>query len=233
MKGRSTSQLVVLAATVIIGVMGLRGPGFAGDRTVASQEETVASALRGYVAHGLQIEPSAVTIRIMSSVDGLTIHPGAKISHIGLGSPLGRVTFVIGLSRVQAQVEAVKDVAVASRFLRRNQLVEEADVVMASVRMVRPDSRYVANPDLAVGQRVTRSVSARVPLTEEALGKPYAIRQGARITIQYVQGPLKVLALGIAKEDGVAGMNIRVSNLDSKREVSARVVDGETVQVGP
>jgi flagella basal body P-ring formation protein FlgA len=232
MKVRSTSNLVVLGI-VIVGVLCLGAPGFAVDKMVTSQEEVVASSLRAYVAHGLQIQPAAVTVRIMSSLDGLAISPRATISHIGLGSPLGRVTFVIGLARVQAQVEAVKDVAVASRFLRRNQLLEEADVAMASVRMTRPDSRYMANPDLAVGQRVTRSVPARVPLTEEALGKPYAIRQGARITIQYVQGPLKVLALGIAKEDGVAGMSIRVSNLDSKKEISAKVVDGETVQVGP
>ena len=171
-----------------------------------------------------------MTIRIMSSLDGLAIRPRAKISHIGLGSPLGRVTFVIGLARVQAQVEAVKDVAVASRFLRRNQLLEEADVVMATVRMIRPDTRYMGNPDLAVGQRVTRSLPARVPITEEALGKPFAIRQGARITIQFVQGPLKVLALGIAREDGVAGMNIRVSNLFKKR---ASPGWRRNVQVGP
>lgn len=232
MKVRSTSKLMIFGIAVV-GVLSLGTPGFAADRIVTSQEEVVASALRAYVARGLQIEPAAVTVRIMSSLEGLAIRPRATISHIGLGSPLGRVTFVIGLARVQAQVEAVKDVAVASRFLRRNQLLEEADVTMASVRMIRPDSRYMGNPDLAVGQRVTRSVPARVPITEEALGKPYAIRQGARITIQYVQGPLRVVAFGIAKEDGVAGMSIRVSNLDSKRELSARVVDSETVQVGP
>jgi flagella basal body P-ring formation protein FlgA len=223
----------------IIGTIAVLAGLFAGTAALPaetaknSQEEKVASALRAYVAHGLQIEPAAVTIRIMSPLDGLSIRPGATISHIGLGSPLGRVAFVIGLARVQAQVEAIKDVAVASRFLRRNQLLEEADVAMASVRLVRPDSRFVSNPDLAVGQRVTRSVPARVPLTEEALGKPFAIRQGARITILYAHGPLKVGAVGIAKEDGVAGMFIRVSNLDSKKELSARVVDGDTVQVGP
>jgi flagella basal body P-ring formation protein FlgA len=231
MKVSSTTKLV--SCIVIVAALGLGTPGFAADRIVTSQEELVASALRAYVARGLQIEPAAVTIRVMSSLDGLAIRRGATVSHIGLGSPLGRVTFVIGLARVQAQVEAIKDVAVASRFLRRNQLLEEADVVMASVRMIRPDSRYMGNPDLAVGQRVTRSFPARVPITEEALGKPFSVRQGARITIQYVQGPLKVLALGIAKEDGVAGTSIRVSNLDSKKELWARVVDGETVQVGP
>jgi flagella basal body P-ring formation protein FlgA len=143
------------------------------------------------------------------------------------------VTFLMGTARVQAEVEAVKEVVVASRFLRRNQLMEEGDLMMTAIRLTGPAGHYIDNLDLAVGKRLTRSISARLPITEDALGKPYMIRQGARITIQYVQGALKVLALGTAKEDGPAGASIRVSNLDSKKDLWARVVDSQTVQVGP
>ena len=203
------------------------------EKVKTSQEEGVATAIRAYVADGLQIDPAAVTVRIMSPLDGLVLRPVPSISHLGSGSPVGRVTFLMGKARVQAEVEAVKEVAVASRFLRRNQLVEEGDLMMTAIRLTGPAGHYIDNLDLAVGKRVTRSVSARFPITEDALGKPYMIRQGARITIQYVQGGLKVLALGTAKEDGPAGASIRVSNLDSKKDLWARVVDSETVQVGP
>jgi flagella basal body P-ring formation protein FlgA len=142
------------------------------------------------------------------------------------------VTFLVGSARVQADVEAVKEVVVASRFLRRNQVMEQADVVRTAIRLIWPEGRYLENVDLVVGKRVTRSVPAHFPITEDALGNPYTIRQGAQITIQYLQGPLKVVAVGVAKEDGPAGARIRVTNLDSKKELWARVVDGETVQVG-
>ena len=203
------------------------------EKVKTSQEEGVTTAIRAYVADGLQIDPAAVTVRIMSPLDGLVLRPLPSISHLGSGTPVGRVTFLMGSVRVQAEVEAVKEVVVASRFLRRNQLVEEGDVVMTAIRLTWPAGHYIDNLDLAVGKRITRSVSARLPVTEDALGKPYMIRQGARITIQYVQGALKVLALGTAKEDGPAGASIRVSNLDSKKDLWARVVDSETVQVGP
>jgi flagella basal body P-ring formation protein FlgA len=203
------------------------------EKVKTSQEEGVTTAIRAYVADGLQIDPAAVTVRIMSPLDGLVLRPVPSISHLGSGTPVGRVTFLMGSVRVQAEVEAVKEVVVASRFLRRNQLVEEGDVVMTAIRLTWPAGHYIDNLDLAVGKRITRSVSARLPVTEDALGKPYMIRQGARITIQYVQGALKVLALGTAKEDGPAGASIRVSNLDSKKDLWARVVDSETVQVGP
>ena len=206
---------------------------FAAEKSKTPQEEIVTAALRTHVAEGLKIDPAAVTIRIMSPLERLEVGPAIAISHLGSGSPVGRVTFLIGSARVQAEVEAVKEVVVASRFLRRNQVMEEADVALTAIRLIWPAARYLENLDLAVGKRVTRSVAAHFPITEDALGTPYMIRQGARITIQYLQGPLKVVAAGVAKEDGPAGASIRVSNLDSKKELWARVVDSQTVQVGP
>jgi len=206
---------------------------FAAEKSKTPQEEIVTAALRAHVAEGLKIDPAAVTIRIMSSLERLEVGPAIAISHLGSGSPVGRVTFLIGSARVQAEVEAVKEVVVASRFLRRNQVMEEADVALTAIRLIWPAGHYLENLDLAVGKRVTRSVAAHFPITQDALGTPYTIRQGARITIQYLQGPLKVAAAGVAKEDGPAGASIRVSNLDSKKDLWARVVDSQTVQVGP
>jgi flagella basal body P-ring formation protein FlgA len=225
--------------TFVIGSIAVLAGLFAGTAALSaepvktSQEERVTTAIRAYVANGLQIDPAAVTVRIMSPLDGLILRPVPPISHLGSGNPVGRVTFLVGTARLMADVEAVKEVVVASRFLRRNQLLEEEDLTLTAIRLAGRAGRYIDNLDLAVGKRVTRSVSARLPLTEDALGKPYMIRQGARISIQYVQGALKVLALGTAKEDGAAGASIRVSNLDSKKDLWARVVDGQTVQVGP
>lgn len=219
---------IVMMASVFVG-----STVFAVEKAKTLQEDLVTAGLRAYVADRLQIDPAAVTIRILSPLDGQPYQKAIPISHLGSGSPVGRVTFLMGSVRVNAQVEALKEVVVASRFLRRNQLMEEGDLVMTPIRLISPSGRYINHLDLAIGKRVTRSISARLPVTEDALGKPYMIRQGARISIQYLQGSLKVLALGIAKEDGLAGASIRVTNLDSKKELWARVVDGDTVQVGP
>jgi flagella basal body P-ring formation protein FlgA len=226
-------KIFVIGSLAVLAGLFVGTAALSAEKVKTSQEEGVTTAMRAYVADALQIDPAAVTVRIMSSLDGLVLRPVPHISHLGSGSPVGRVTFLMGTARVQAEVEAVKEVVVASRFLRRNQLLEEGDLMMAAIRLTGLAGRYIDNLDLAVGKRVTRSVSARLPITEDVLGKPYMIRQGARITIQYVQGALKVLALGTAKEDGPAGASIRVSNLDSKKDLWARVVDGQTVQVGP
>ncbi|TLY20911.1 MAG: flagellar basal body P-ring formation protein FlgA [Nitrospirae bacterium] len=232
MRSRKVHSVASLSVAVVAGLC-FSVAVFAMEKAKTSQEEVVTAALRAHVAEGLQIDPAAVTIRIMSPLDRVEIGPATAIRHVGAGSPVGRVTFLIGSARVNAEVEAVKEVVVASRFLRRNQLMEQADVVRTAIRLIWPEGRYLEDVDLVVGKRVTRSVPAHFPVTEDALGNPYTIRQGAQITIQYLQGPLKVVALGLAREDGPAGARIRVTNLDSKKELWARVVDGETVQVGP
>ena len=206
---------------------------FAGEKAKSDHADELLNALRGHVADALQVDPEAVSIRLLSSLDGLALRPAAGISHIGSGNPIGRVTFLIGTARVSADVEAKKEVVVASRFLRRNQVVEDGDVTVTGVRLLWSAGRFLEYPELAVGKRLTRNIPSHFPVTQDALGEPYAIRQGMRITIQYLSGPLRVLALGIAKEDGAIGASIRVTNLVSKKDLWAQVVDAETVQVGP
>ena len=220
-----------LIGTVVAIGMSISPATFAGDK-VSSHQDEIMSALRAHVGHSLQLDPAAVTIRILSSLDGLTIRPGASINHIGSGSPVGRVTFVVGSARITADVVAVKEVVVATRFLRHNQVLEGGDLTLASVRVAWADARYLATPEQAIGKRVTRTVPSHFPLTQDVLAEPYTIRKGARISIQYVSGALRILALGIAKEDGPLGASIRVTNMDSKKDLWAKIVDGETVQVG-
>ena len=206
---------------------------FAEVKGLTLTEETVVSELRDYIAESLQIDGSAVNIRILSSVADHQSRPSALISHLGTGKPVGRVTFLIRSSRVTAEVEAVKDVVVANRFLRRNQILGEGDLRVSSLRLAWPEARYLEDPALGVGKRVTRPVPFRLPVTEDVLGEPYIIQHGSRITIEYLSGPLKILALGIAKDDGAIGSLIRVTNIDSKKELWAKIIDAETVQVGP
>jgi flagella basal body P-ring formation protein FlgA len=210
------------------------GTGRAAGAAPAPQEAAVTKALCQYVAEALNIDASAVSVRILSPQDGLTGLPGgALITHVGSGNPVGRVTFLVGAVRISAEVEAFKEVVVASRFLRRNQVLEDDDLARSAIRMMWREGRYLGDSNLAIGKRLTRGVPAQFPITEDILSQPYVIRQGARVTIQYVKGPLRILTSGIAKDDGPVGATIRVTNPDSKKEVWALIIDGGTVQVGP
>lgn len=200
----------------------------------SAQKEALITPLREYVARTLGVEEAAVTIRFLATPE---VFPKetllAAISHISPGKPVGRVLFQVGSVKVAAEVEAFKEMVVASRFLRRNQVLAEADVMVSPVRLVWPDARFLEDADLVVGKRLTRPISSRSPILDDVLADPYVVRQGARVTILYLKGPLNILSVGIAKDDGPVGGRIRVSNADTKKELWGRIVDAETVQVGP
>jgi flagella basal body P-ring formation protein FlgA len=228
---------MVLAVGLLAGLTvwgGSEGTVRTADAAPVPQEEVLTKALRQYVAEALTIDASAVIVRILTPQDGLAGLPGgALITHVGSGKPVGRVTFLVGAVRIASEVEAFKEVVVASRFLRRNQVLEDDDLARSAIRLMWREGRYLGDSDLAVGKRLTRGVPAQFPITEDILSQPYAIRQGARVTIQYVKGPLKILTSGIAKDDGPVGATIRVTNPDYKKDVWALVLDAGTVQVGP
>ncbi len=228
---------MVLAVGLLAGLTawgGSEGIVRAAGGASAPHGEALTKALRQYVAKALAIDASAVSVRVLASQNGLAGLPGAAlITHVGSGKPVGRVTFLVGAVRIAAEVEAFKEVVVASRFLRRNQVLEDDDLARSAIRLMWREGRYLGDSNLAVGKRLTRGVPAQSPITEDILSQPYVIRQGARVTIQYVKGPLRILTSGIAKDDGPVGATIRITNPDSKKDLWALVIDGGTVQVGP
>lgn len=232
--------LAVFAAAWLVGASA-----FAADRTRALQAPVPASApaltdamltelLRGYVAETLKVPSASVIVRLMLPPGGLPVLSGTPVvAHSGVGKPVGRVTFTVGPVRVPAEVEAYKEVVVAARYLRRNQVLEDKDLARAPVRLAWADLRYLEDMEPALGRRVTRNVPTGLPVMEDILADPHVVRLGSRVAIQYKKGPLSILAEGIAKDDGSVGSNIRIMNVESKRELWGRVVDGDTIQVGP
>jgi len=244
-QGHASWEHVGLTVFAVVWLVGASA--FAADRTRAPQAPVPASAsapaltearlaelLRGYVAETLKVPSASVIVRLMLPPGGLPVLSGTPVvAHSGVGKPVGRVTFTVGPARVPAEVEAYKDVVVAARYLRRNHVLEDKDLALAPVRLVWADLRYLEDMEPAVGKRVTRNVQTGLPVMEDILGDPHVVRLGSRITIQYKKGPLYILAEGIAKDDGSVGSNIRIMNTESKRELWGRVMDGDTIQVGP
>ena len=225
---------VALGILLSLSMVLTAGEGFAAEKTDKGQLEALSSALRGYVARILSVEETAVTIRFVTTPEVLPQEALLlSISHITPGKPVGRVLFQVGTIKVAAEVEVFKEIVVASRFLRRNQVLAEADVMITPVRLVWPEARFIEDAELVVGKRLTRPISSRSPILDDALGEPYVVRQGSRVTLLYLKGPLNVMSVGIAKDDGPIGGRIRVSNTESKKELWGRIVDADTVQVGP
>jgi flagella basal body P-ring formation protein FlgA len=132
---------------------------------------------------------------------------------------------------VNFRVNALQEVVVAVRELPRKTMVTAADVR----RERRPLSRVAAgalrDTAEAVGKETTRPLAPGEVLTGPSVSAPLLIRRGALVAL-VLEGPnFRIVARGVAVEDGVLGAPIRVINQSSRREVVGRVEDDRTVRV--
>ena len=89
----------------------------------------------------------------------------------------------------------------------------------------------VVDVDNVVGKRTTRAIKAGVILRTDMVELPPLVKRGDVVVIIAESEGLKVTALGKAKHRGHRGEKIAVENLDSRKEVFARVLDASTVKV--
>lgn len=142
------------------------------------------------------------------------------------GAPLERLP-------VAVTVRPWVEVPVAARALARGESLAPADVrteerPLSELRGARPidpgaidDLR--ARRDLREGELLTTAATEAAPL----------VVSGSRVTIRYLAPGLELRAAGVARRSGRRGDTIPVTNMDSRRGLSARVVDEGLVEVGP
>jgi flagella basal body P-ring formation protein FlgA len=132
---------------------------------------------------------------------------------------------------VSLAVRAQQDVLVVVRDLPRGAIVASGDVR----RERRPSDRMprgpLTDPADAVGKEMQRGAAPGEVLTASAVAPARAVRRGAVVTL-LLEGPgFRIVARGVASEDGAVGQTIKVVNQVSRRELAGKVEDERTVRV--
>lgn len=132
---------------------------------------------------------------------------------------------------VSGKLEVLANVAVAQRTLKRNSLVEEADVSLVQVDISKIDQPIFYIED-AVGKKVVRSIRTGQVIEEQNLDYPPLVKKGAFVKLIARRGRMVLTATGIAKEDGKMAEFIQVRNSSSQKDVLAKVIGLDQVEVG-
>ncbi len=132
---------------------------------------------------------------------------------------------------VTASLRAVAPVYVASRSLRRGEVVTREDV-----RRERRDVSVLRGPVISresalVGMRVRRSINVGRVWQPRHLESVPTVKRGELVRLRVQSGGLRIDGSGKASEDGRAGEWIRVLNTVSKRYVTGQVDAEGTVYV--
>lgn len=162
-------------------------------------------------------------------------HPGALRTELSSRSrePFrGRVSVTVALyagdrlvkrNVVSAYVRVTERIVVASRDLRRGDILEPGDLTHAERDSVRMPTDAIRSIEDALGFRMKRSLRRDRELRRSQIEKVPLVERGDRVMLVLESGALRIQAIGRTKEAGAAGEWIRVINVDSKRELSGRL----------
>lgn len=134
---------------------------------------------------------------------------------------------------VRMETTLKTEMVVAGRSLRRGQRLAAADLRTATRDARRVRGEFYRDAGDLVGQEVRRSLREGVAVTGNHVQPPTLVERNDRVTIAAGRGDaIQISSRGRALEHGQKGDRIRVENLDSGREIQARVVGEGQVRVG-
>jgi flagella basal body P-ring formation protein FlgA len=129
------------------------------------------------------------------------------------------------------RINGEQNVVVAVRELRRRSIVVAGDVRVERRPIERVPSAALGTPVEAIGKEVARPIAPGEVMTASAVTPVIAIRRGSAVTL-LLEGPgFRIVARGIASEDGAPGQAIRVVNQSSRRELIGKVENERTVRI--
>lgn len=132
---------------------------------------------------------------------------------------------------VNVEVEALADTVVAVHPLERGDVIGENDVAIQKRDISSIQGRVYRTADQVVGKRVKNSIRANTPLKGDLLERIPLVKSGQLVTIIAENQSLRLTATGRARGTGAEGDVVMVQNLGSLKELPARVIDANTVQV--
>ncbi|GGB44943.1 flagella basal body P-ring formation protein FlgA [Oceanisphaera marina] len=129
---------------------------------------------------------------------------------------------------VPVRVRVLKPVVTALDPIARNTLLQAQHLSVDYQDEVLLRGDIFSNPSDLVGSRSKRDLRPGQPIRSSQL---CVVCKGDKVSILAQTGGLMLKTDGIAEEDGAFNDNIRVSNLNSGRKISARIVAAGQVQV--
>ncbi len=132
---------------------------------------------------------------------------------------------------IRVYVKIYKDVYVAKDTIKRNHLIQDADLTKLRKNVDRLPSNYVEDKSTLVGKIAKRSINPNEVMHKNAVTTPPLINRGDQVMILYETSSLRLTAPGIAMRKGRLGERISVRNMVSKSLLQAIVKNKNFVQV--
>ncbi len=129
------------------------------------------------------------------------------------------------------EVEALAEMVVAVRPLERGEVIGAGDVTLQKRDLASVSGKVSHKLAEVVGKRVRVGMRGNLPVRADYLEKVPLVKSGQLVTIVAQNNAIYITATGRVRNDAAEGELVQVQNLLSQKQIAARVVDANTVQV--
>lgn len=227
--------LVVLLLLTILSVQPAASAVDRGDeiRRVVTDFVTARTAGMGWV----------VRIRRLTGTDALKL-PEGKIDfevvapqqwegwgNVGVSVVARQNGRVIMNIPVRVDVEALTDMVVTLHQVEHGEILSDTDIALKKLVISNSSNLAARSINDVVGKKARSTLRANQPVLANQIERVPLVKSGQMVTIIAENEVMKISVSGKARSAGAEGDTIRVQNLTSLKEISARVISATTVQV--
>ncbi len=204
--------------------------------------EKIESMVKRFILKKVPWDSESVIITV-SPVEGITLDPGkityemsARQKEDFLGSANISLVFLVDNReakkiQVNAKIAVMQDVLVSTRALERHEVITEEDVRLEKMNLAELRADVMTDPGEVLGKRAKRTIEINTPLRLNYLEVPPLVKRGDMVTIVAESDVLKITTKGFVTESGCKGEMVKVINVNSRKELFAKVRDSRTVEV--
>ena len=135
-----------------------------------------------------------------------------------------------GQVKMSGDLQLFGPVVSTTKRLNRNEIISNADLSVKRRDISMLDAGLVKDPEQAIGKKLKLSLPAGAVLYTRTLDAPPLVTRGERVTIMAKSQAIQITAPGEARNSGAKGEIVLVKNLNSRREIQARVLDTGLVE---
>ena len=236
----------IIWAITILGLfifpVGVVEPADTGDHRTLTGEEIEREA-RDFLLQNMIWEKDQMKVSVKYSGKDVSIPNGTVIFDYRLGAnknKIGNFAFALVIKvndtyqhrlRLKANVKLFYDVVRLRKPVKRNQIIAASDIELMRIESAKRLRNVIADPQDAVGYKLTRNLGRGDLLTSNVLKKSPLVKNGDHVTLILEKGSLRITAPGVVKEKGYKNSSVKAINAQSKKVVYGKVIDEHTLKV--
>jgi len=128
-------------------------------------------------------------------------------------------------------VDIYDKVVCSTKSLSRGEILKTGDFCLKRLNISKITDDYLSSTDNIEGLRLKQNLGFGNYLRSAMLEKAPLVERGDNVTLVALKGNMRIVALGIADQEGGLGDQILVKNITTGRVVSGRISGPKTVDV--